>query len=77
MTGEFRKMAQSDKSQFDPRKFLTPALKAMEDLCRDRFEQFATAGNASRIKPISVADMAKAYASGALDPKVASSKSAA
>jgi fructose-bisphosphate aldolase class II len=49
----------------------------MEDLCRDRFEQFETAGNASKIKPISVAEMAKAYASGALDPKVASSKTAA
>ncbi len=77
MTGEFRRIAEQDRSQFDPRKFLTPALKAMEDLCRDRFEQFETAGNASNIKPISVADMAKSYASGALDPKVASSKSAA
>jgi len=77
MTGEFRRIGEQDKSQFDPRKFLTPALKAMEDLCRDRFEQFETAGNASKIKPISVADMAKAYASGALDPKVASSQSAA
>jgi fructose-bisphosphate aldolase class II len=77
MTGEFRRIAEQDKSQFDPRKFLAPALKAMEDLCRDRFEQFETAGNASKIKHISVADMAKAYASGTLDPKVASSKSAA
>jgi fructose-bisphosphate aldolase class II len=77
MTGEFRRIAEQDKSQFDPRKFLAPALKAMEDLCRDRFEQFETAGNASKIKQISVADMAKAYASGTLDPKVASSKSAA
>nr|AFI78776.1 fructose-1,6-bisphosphate aldolase [uncultured bacterium ws198A12] len=77
MSGEFRRVGEQDKSQFDPRKFLTPALKAMEDLCRDRFEQFETAGNASKIKPISVADMAIAYASGALDPKVASSQSAA
>jgi fructose-bisphosphate aldolase class II len=77
MTGEFRRIAEQEKAQFDPRKFLTPALKAMEDLCRDRFEQFETAGNASKIKPISVAEMAKAYASGALDPKVASSQSAA
>jgi fructose-bisphosphate aldolase class II len=77
MSGEFRRIAEQEKAQFDPRKFLAPALKAMEDLCRDRFEQFETAGKASKIKPISVAEMAKAYASGALDPKVASSKTAA
>jgi len=77
MTGEFRRIGEQDKSQFDPRKFLTPALKAMEDLCRDRFERFETAGKASKIKPISVADMAARYASGELDPKVTSSQSAA
>ena len=76
MTGEFRKVGEQDKSQFDPRKFLTPALAAMEKLCRDRYEQFETAGKASKIKPISVADMARRYASGELDPKVAD-KSAA
>jgi len=76
MTGEFRRIAEQDRSQFDPRKFLTPALKAMEDLCRDRFERFGTAGNASKIKPISVAEMAKAYAAGKLDPKLAASSAA-
>jgi fructose-bisphosphate aldolase class II len=76
MAGEFRRIAQSDRSQFDPRKFLTPALKAMQDLCRDRFEQFETAGNASKIKPISLADMAHAYAAGELDPKLATSTAA-
>jgi fructose-bisphosphate aldolase class II len=76
MTGIFRRVAEQDKSQFDPRKFLTPALQAMQDLCRDRFERFETAGKASKIKPISVADMARKYASGEFDPKVAA-KSAA
>jgi fructose-bisphosphate aldolase class II len=76
MTGIFRRVAEQDKSQFDPRKFLTPALQAMQDLCRDRFERFETAGKASKIKLISVADMARKYASGEFDPKVAA-KSAA
>ena len=76
MTGEFRRIAEQDRTQFDPRKFLTPALKAMEDLCRDRFERFGTAGNASKIKPIGVADMAKAYVAGELDPKLAASSAA-
>ena len=77
MTGQFRKIAQQDKLQFDPRKFLQPALDAMQALCRDRFEQFETAGKASKITTISVADMASLYSKGALDPKLASSQSAA
>jgi fructose-bisphosphate aldolase class II len=76
MSGEFRRIAERDRSQFDPRKFLTPALQAMEKLCRDRYEQFGTAGNASKIKPIGVAEMARAYAAGELDPKLAASSAA-
>ena len=77
MTGIFRRIAEQDRCQFDPRKFLAPALQAMQELCRDRFEQFGTAGKASAIKPISVAGMAATYASGALDPKLTRSKTAA
>lgn len=76
MTGQFRKVAQGDPSQFDPRKFLIPAMKEMEDLCRDRFERFGTAGNASKIKVIDLDDMAARYASGALDPKTATAQAA-
>jgi fructose-bisphosphate aldolase class II len=49
----------------------------MQALCRDRFEQFNTAGKASRIKTISLAQMAQRYASGALDPQLGNSQSAA
>jgi len=42
----------------------------MRDLCRDRFEQFGTAGNASRIRVIPLSEMAKRYRSGALDPQI-------
>jgi fructose-bisphosphate aldolase class II len=77
MTAEFRRVARQDTSQFDPRKFLSPALSAMQALCRNRFELFETAGKASKIKPISVADMAARYASGALNPKLATSQNAA
>lgn len=77
MTAEFRRIAQQDATQFDPRKFLVPALEAMKALCRDRFERFGTAGNASKITPISVADMAKQYTSGKLDPKPVANVNAA
>ena len=45
-------------------------MDAMRDLCRERFEQFGTAGNASKIKVIPLAEMAKRYRSGALDPRI-------
>jgi fructose-bisphosphate aldolase class II len=45
-------------------------MKAMSDLCADRFERFGTAGNASRIKPLSLSAMAGRYASGSLDPVI-------
>ena len=77
MSGEFRKIAQQDPSQFDPRKFLVPALNAMKQLCQDRFEQFETAGKASKITVISIAEMAKKYTSGALDQGLANNQSAA
>ena len=48
----------------------------LEALCRDRFDRFGTAGNAGKIKPISLDAMAKRYASGALDPKTAAARAA-
>ncbi|MEZ5932012.1 MAG: class II fructose-bisphosphate aldolase [Alphaproteobacteria bacterium] len=59
MTGMFRKVATEKKAEFDPRKFLIPAMEALERLCAERFEQFGTAGHAPRIKPLSLAAMAR------------------
>ena len=70
MLGVIRKIADENKSEFDPRKFLKPAMDAMEKLCADRFERFGTAGNAARIKPLSLAAMSDRYASGTLDPAI-------
>lgn len=76
MTGQFRKIATEKPSEFDPRKFLKPAMDAMRELCRDRFEQFGAAGEASRIQPIALSDMAKRYADGALTPQIAMARAA-
>ena len=70
MAGIIRKVARQNPSEFDLRKFLKPAADAMQDLCRDRFERFGTAGNAHKIKPVALADMAVRYASGSLAPKI-------
>jgi len=55
---------------------MIPAMKELEVLCRDRFERFGTAGQAGRIKPVSMDEMAKRYAAGQLDPQIASAKAA-
>ena len=62
LTGQFRKVANENRAEFDPRKFLIPAMDEMIALCKDRFERFGTAGNASKIKVRSMDDMAKKYA---------------
>lgn len=69
MTGHFRKIARDKPREFDPRKFLIPAMAELEKLCRDRFEQFGTAGRAGRIRPIPMDEMAVRYLAGKLDPK--------
>lgn len=69
-TGAMRKFFAENKKEFDPRKFLTAATKAMKQICKDRYEAFGTAGNASRIKPISLAEMTERYARGELDPVI-------
>ncbi len=75
-TAEMRRIAATAKSEFDPRKFLKPAMDAMSKVCKERFEAFGTAGNASRIKVVPMSEMAKRYASGTLDPNVGVAKAA-
>jgi fructose-bisphosphate aldolase class II len=76
MAGQFRRIAMENPGEFDPRKFLKPAMDAMRDLCRDRLERFGAAGNASKIKVIAMDEMAKRYAAGKLDPHIAAAKAA-
>ena len=67
ITGTWRKIAKDMPKEFDPRKFMIPAMEAMEEVCLDRFERFGTAGNADKITPLSMDAMAKRYDSGSLD----------
>ncbi len=72
MTGQIRRILAEEPGEFDPRKYLKPAMEAMTKLCRQRLEEFNTAGQASKIKKvIPLSDMAKLYAKGTLDPKIA------
>lgn len=60
-SGAIRKGLMMDKREFDPRKFLIPATKAMSKVVKDRLIEFGTAGNASKIKTVTLAQMAKTY----------------
>ena len=69
-TGAIRRFLAKNPSEFDPRKYLQASLDAMKDICKQRYEEFGTAGNASKIKPLLLEDMYKQYAAGKLDPRI-------
>ena len=69
-TGSIRKNLKDNPSNFDPRKYLAEATKGMTEICKARYEAFGTAGNASKIKPISLDEMTTRYAEGSLDPRI-------
>jgi fructose-bisphosphate aldolase, class II len=69
ITGQIRKVFAEHPGEFDPRKYLKPAMDAMTKLCKERLEQFGTAGQAGKIKPLPISVMAKRYASGELRTK--------
>ncbi len=62
-TGSIRQYLaqQENASDFDPRKIYIQARHAMQDLCRLRYETFGSAGHASKIKAIPLAEMVKRY----------------
>jgi fructose-bisphosphate aldolase, class II len=63
---EFRRVAATRRDEFDPRKFLKPAMDAMSAVCRARFEAFGSAGQADKIKVVPMSEMARRYAGGML-----------
>ncbi len=69
MSGAMRRFARENRANFDPRAFILAGMAELETLVRDRFERFGTAGHGRRIKPIPLADMARRYADGNLDPR--------
>jgi fructose-bisphosphate aldolase class II len=72
MTGQIRRVLTEMPGEFDPRKYLKPAMDAMTKLCKQRLEEFSTAGQAAKFKKIiPLAEMARRYAKGELDPKFA------
>jgi|SRR5690554_5968186 len=69
-TGAIRRHLAQNPSNFDQRKYLQAATDAMYEICKARYEAFGTAGQADKIKPISLEEMFKRYESGALKATV-------
>ncbi len=69
-TGAIRRYMAKHPAEFDPRKYLGEAHKAMRDICKARYQAFGTVGHADKIKVVSLEKMAGRYKAGELDPLV-------
>ena len=69
-TGAIRRFLAQNPSEFDPRKYLKETIKEMKAICVARYEAFGTAGNASKIKPVSLEAMFGEYEAGRLNPNI-------
>jgi fructose-bisphosphate aldolase class II len=69
-TAAIRRFMAENPKEFDPRKYLGETKKAMKAICKARYEAFGCAGQASKIKPLSMGQMATRYTSGELSPIV-------
>jgi fructose-bisphosphate aldolase class II len=69
-TGAIRRFLAQNPAEFDPRKYLKHTIVAMKDICVARYQAFGTAGQGSKIKPLSLEAMAKRYQGRELDPKI-------
>lgn len=69
-TGAIRRFLAHNQAEFDPRKYLAASVEAMKEICIARYEAFGAAGQASKIKPISLETMYLRYEKGELDPRV-------
>lgn len=60
-TGAIRQFMSEKPAEFDPRKYFLKTVDAMKQVCIDRYEAFGTAGNADKIRPISLEQMVDYY----------------
>ena len=67
ITAAIREAFHKDPSNFDPRHFMKPSMEYMKQVCSARYQQFWTAGNASKIKQESIEAYAAKYAKGELN----------
>jgi fructose-bisphosphate aldolase class II len=61
-TAAIRRVLTEDRAEFDPRKYLGPAMAAMTEQCIVKFDAFGTSGQAENIRVTSLAGMVRYYA---------------
>jgi fructose-bisphosphate aldolase, class II len=66
MTAAVRKFLAENPDKFDAREWLKPAREAAMKICRQRYVEFGCEGQAARIKPIPLPEMATRYTRGEL-----------
>ncbi|WP_304702792.1 class II fructose-bisphosphate aldolase [Turicimonas muris] len=66
MTAAIRKYFVENPEAFDPRAYLKVAKQASVDMCKSRYIAFGCEGQASKIKPLPLPEMAKLYSEGVL-----------
>ena len=66
MTGAVRQFLAENPEKFDAREWLKPAREAAYRICKQRYLEFGCEGQAPKIKPISLPEVAQLYASGRL-----------
>lgn len=60
-TAAIRRYLAEHPKEFDPRKYLSPAIDLMAEICIARYESFGTSGQASKIKPMNLEKMWQMY----------------
>jgi len=61
ITGAIRKVFAETPDKFDPRDYMGPAREAMKAVCKERMIAFGQAGNADKIKSVSLQTMVSYY----------------
>jgi fructose-bisphosphate aldolase, class II len=66
ITAAVREALNQNTTEFDPRHFLKPSIKYMQKVCADRYVEFWAAGQASKIKQVSMEEYGRKYSKGEL-----------
>jgi fructose-bisphosphate aldolase, class II len=66
MTAAVRKFMAENPEKFDARDWLKPAREAAYKICKQRYLEFGCEGQAAKIKPATLPEVARRYASGEL-----------
>ncbi len=70
MTGAVRRFLAENPDKFDAREWLKPAREAAYRICKQRYLEFGCEGQAGKIRPLPLAEVAQRYARGELAQQV-------